>query len=138
MAVAFYRAAFGYEVVFQDRGMTDLIRGIVGLPDVRCDLAQLRSPISGHTLELIAFHDVPPGKDDHGPTRPGKAHLAFKVNDLDQAMTEVQRLGAKRLGEVTLFPEGRSVYCREPSGTIFELEEVPPSRPAHEGPASSA
>jgi len=125
-AVAFYRAAFGYEVLFLDRNMTDLIRRIVGLAGLRCDLAQLRSPISGHVLELIAFHDVPAGQEEHGPTRAGSSHLAFKVRDFDAALREVQRLGARLIGEVTVFPppEGRCVYCREPSGTVFELEEV--------------
>jgi len=32
-AVAFYRSAFGYQPVFEARGMTDLMRGIVGVPE---------------------------------------------------------------------------------------------------------
>jgi predicted enzyme related to lactoylglutathione lyase len=128
-AIAFYRAAFGYEVIFEARGMADLIQRLVGLPGLRCDLAQLRSPIAEHTLELIAFHHVPPGKEDQGPTRPGAAHLAFRVQDLDRALREVQQLGAELIGEVTLFPEGRCAYCREPSGSVFELDEAPPEEP---------
>jgi hypothetical protein len=27
---------------------------------------------------------------------------------------------------VTDFADGRSVYCREPAGTVFELHEAPP------------
>ncbi len=122
-ALAFYRAAFGYEVLFVERGMAAQIERIVGLPGLRCDLAQLRSPISGHTLELIAFRDVPPGREEHGPTRAGAAHLAFNVHDLDAAVDEVRALGATVLGEATDFEDGRSVYCREPSGTVFELHQ---------------
>jgi predicted enzyme related to lactoylglutathione lyase len=125
-AVAFYQAAFGYEVLLLEREMTDRIQRIVGLAGLRCDLAQLRSPLSGHVLELIAFHDVPAGKETHGPTRAGAAHVAFQVQDLDRALREVQRHGAALIGEITRFPEGRCAYCREPSGTVFELQEAPP------------
>jgi catechol 2,3-dioxygenase-like lactoylglutathione lyase family enzyme len=63
-AVAFYQAAFGYEIVEQLRGMTQQVAAVTGIPTQSCDLAQLRSPISHHVLELIQFHghenaDVP-------------------------------------------------------------------------------
>ena len=66
-------------------------------------------------LALIAFRrpgrDVPPL--DGAPLRPGAAHVAFAV----------EALGAARVGGVTEFDEGRSIYCREPSGSFFEMEE---------------
>lgn len=124
-AIAFYQAAFGYELLFRDHH-ADKIARLAGLPGLRCDLAQMRSPLSGHVLEFIAFSDVPPGRDDHAPTRPGGAHLAFQVRDLDRALEEVRRHGAELIGDITHFDEGRCVYCREPSGTFFELEEVQP------------
>jgi catechol 2,3-dioxygenase-like lactoylglutathione lyase family enzyme len=120
-ALDFYRAAFGYELVFEDRGMTDLIERVAGVPGLECDLAQLRLPGSEHILELIAFR-APPAE---GSVRPPSGHVAFQVADLDHALAEVLRLGAEQLGEVTAFPEGRSVYCREPAGSVFELSEVP-------------
>ena len=123
-AIAFYRGVFGYEVIFEERSMTDQIQSMVGLPGLIGDIAQLRSPISGHVLELIAFRQVPAGREDHGPTRPGTAHVAFKVADLDRALQAMRQFGAELIGEITQFSEGRAVYCREPSGTVFELEEV--------------
>jgi len=122
-ALAFYQAAFGYEILFVERAMGAQIERIVGLPGLHCDLAQLRSPISGHTLELIAFSGVPVGGEEHGPTRVGAAHLAFMVHDLDDAVEDVRALGATLLGEATDFEDGRSVYGREPSGTFFELHQ---------------
>lgn len=112
-ALAFYRAAFGYEPVFEARGMRDQIESITGRPGLECDLARLRSPRSDHVLELIEFR--------HGPVP--AAHVAFTVPDLERALREVERLGAERLGEVTAFVEGRAVYCQEPAGSIFELSE---------------
>lgn len=122
-AVSFYQSAFGYEVVLENRGIRELIQQLVGLAGIRADLVQLRSPASGHILELIAFQGVPPGREDHGPTRPGAAHVAFRVKNIDFALEEVQKLGATLIGELTTFPQGRVAYCREPAGSVFELSE---------------
>jgi catechol 2,3-dioxygenase-like lactoylglutathione lyase family enzyme len=121
-AVDFYRRAFGYEVLYQERGMAEQIARMTGMPGLTCDLAQLRSPVSGHVLELIAFKGA--GSGDPQPLRPGAAHVAFYVDDLEAALAKVERLGAVRLGEITQFDEGRSVYCREPAGSFFELEQL--------------
>lgn len=119
-AIDFYRSAFGCEVVFEDRGMRDLIERVAGVPGLECDLAQLRLPQSQHLLELIAFRN-PQAQWGGGPP---SGHVAFLVADIDRALAEVELLGARLLGEVTVFPEGRSVYCREPSGSVFELSEA--------------
>jgi catechol 2,3-dioxygenase-like lactoylglutathione lyase family enzyme len=121
-AVAFYCTAFGFEVCFEARGMTDLIACIAGVEGLGCDLAQLRHPDSPHVLELIAFRN--PAADVEA--RPPVGHVAFQVADLDPALVAVGTLGAEQVGEVTRFPEGRSVYCREPGGSVFELAEGSP------------
>ena len=123
-AIAFYHKAFGYEVFLgPERGMSEQIASVAGLPSLECDLAQLRSAISGHVLELLAFRNVPLGSEEHGPTRPGSGHVSFVVDDLETALAAVERLGGSPLGEVTCFPDGRRVYCRDPSGTAIELAE---------------
>ena len=121
-AIAFYHEAFAYNVLFRER-VTKQIAGLVGLPSVECDLAQLCSPISPHVLELIAFRNVPPGGEEHAPTQPGSGHLPFVVDDLEDALATVKGLGGSQLGEVTCFEDGRRVYCRA-SGTAIELAEL--------------
>lgn len=121
-AIAFYRSAFGYEIVFAEREMSAQIERIVGLPGLRCDLAQLRLPRSTHTLELIAFR-WPEGATPRAPIEPGQAHVALRVLDLERAVGSASALGAAQLGTVVQFDEGRSVYMTEPSGTVFELCE---------------
>jgi quercetin dioxygenase-like cupin family protein/catechol 2,3-dioxygenase-like lactoylglutathione lyase family enzyme len=121
-AISFYREAFAYDVVFKERGVTQ-IGSLVGLDSVEGDLAQLRSPISGHVLELVEFRNVPPGGEEHPPTRPGFGHLSFVVDDLGTALTAVEQIGGSRLGKVTWFEEGPRAYCRDPSGTTIELAE---------------
>jgi catechol 2,3-dioxygenase-like lactoylglutathione lyase family enzyme len=118
-AVAFYRDAFGFELVFEARALAGLIASIVGSPGLDCDLAQLRHSRSRHVLELIAFRSPEAAVD----ARPPVGHVAFTVADVDPALAAVSALGARPVGEVTRFPEGRSVYCREPGGSVFELSD---------------
>jgi predicted enzyme related to lactoylglutathione lyase len=123
-AVAFYRDAFGAEATLVDHGMTELIQRTVAMPEVTCDLAQLRLPGTDQAVELIAFHGVPAGREDDAPVRIGHGHVCFEVDDLDAALARVEGLGAERIGEIVTFPEGRAVYLREPAGSVFELEEI--------------
>jgi len=117
----FYRAAFGFETVFEERGMAREIAETVGIDDVTCDLAQLRHPASGLVLELIAFRGaggetVPPG--------PPRGHVALVVTDIAAAEAEVLSLGAVRVGEIVAFEEGPAAYYREPGGSVVELEQL--------------
>jgi predicted enzyme related to lactoylglutathione lyase len=129
-ATDFYRKAFGYEVCFEEHEVNDEMGSMVGLPSVMCDLAQLRSPISGHTLELTAFRNLPPDRKV-GPTQPGSGHVSFVVRKLPAALAAVEDAGATVVGDVTSFPDGsRRVYCRDPSGSVIELAERPCRRDA--------
>ena len=125
-AIRFYRDAFGFEVVFEDRDMQGLIEKVVGIPGLNCQLAQLRSPLGQQVLELIAFQAGPSGHHASAPITPGTAHVSIQVDDLDREIERLTQLGATVLGQVTAFPDGRSVYLRDPSGTFIELDE--PSR----------
>ena len=118
-SAAFYRDAFACELVFEARAMTDLIQSVAGIPELRCDLAILRLPASSHLLELIAF------SNPAAPVRsaPPAGHVEFAVADLAHSIAAVEGLGATPVGEVTSFPEGPSVYYREPGGSVFELTE---------------
>lgn len=122
-AVRFYRDAFGYRLLFREDGMAGQIQRIAGEPGLTCDLAQLKAEGSGHVLELVRFHGAVAAAVHDKPFAPGMAHIAFVADDLDATMARVEALGAVRLGEVTLFEEGRCAYYREPAGSFFELEE---------------
>lgn len=122
-AVGFYRDALAFEVAFTERGMREQIQRITGIDGISCDLAQLRSPLSPHTLELIAFHDVPSARAAHAPTTPGAGHVAFAVDDLQRALAAITARGGRMLGEVTEFESGPGLYCQDPSGTFLELDQ---------------
>jgi catechol 2,3-dioxygenase-like lactoylglutathione lyase family enzyme len=127
-AIGFYRAVFAARVVLLERGMSDLIARTTGLPGLTCDLAQLVIGDCDVVLELIAFGNVPAGREDHAPVRPGHAHVCLGVARLDEAIAAAERYGATKVGEVVGYPEGRAVYLRVPGGSVLELEEVPDER----------
>ncbi len=130
-AIAFHRASFGFEVAFEVRGLTDLIRQVTGVPGLSVDIAQLADPNGDTVFELLCFHDVPADVDPALPVRPGMAHAAFSVEDLDAALAAVVAEGGSLMGSITTFAEGRGVYCRTGVGTVVELLEQP--RPRGQG-----
>jgi catechol 2,3-dioxygenase-like lactoylglutathione lyase family enzyme len=132
VSIAFYQSAFGFELMFQEKGMSGQIQSMTGLPGLSCDLAQLRSDRPGMILELVAFNNVAAGREGNAPTSLGGGHVAFLVDDLDLAQRRCAELGATLLGEITDFASSRAAYFREPGGSFFELEE-PRRNPAEAG-----
>jgi predicted enzyme related to lactoylglutathione lyase len=135
-AIAFYEEAFGYKRLTEpeENTLNEEMRSMLGTASVECDLAQLRSPISEHVLELIAFRKALVDGEQLEPTQPGSGHVSFAVSELEAAVAAVKRCGATTLGGITRFPDGSSrVYCRDPAGTVIELagpdrESTPSSR----------
>jgi catechol 2,3-dioxygenase-like lactoylglutathione lyase family enzyme len=125
-AIAFYREAFGFKIEFEQRRMAEQSAEVTGIPGQHCDIAHLRSAFSEHILELIRFHTysqvVTP--QPITPLRPGQAHIAFVVENLDEALANLERLGARRIGGFAVFPGYRSAYVVEPSGSFLEIEQI--------------
>ena len=120
----YYRDLLGFEVVFEARGMDDLISRMTGIQGLSCDLVQTKSPLGGQVLEFIEFRGVPDDLDPRFPLRPGRAHTAYLVPDIERAVAETVRAGGVMLGEITEFSEGRAVYCADNNGTVIEWEEA--------------
>jgi len=121
-AIGFFSEGLGLTLAFQERGMTDQIASMLGRPGATCDLAQLVIPGTEARLEVIAFHGHPaPGEP--APITPGQGHTAFRVAGFDVVVARLERLGATRLGAVTEFSDGRSVYLITPVGAVIEIEE---------------
>lgn len=127
-AIGFYRTTLGFEVAFEVRDLTDLIQQLTGVDGLRVDLAQLRSPITDHVLELLRFSDIPSTIDPVLPVRAGMAHAAYFVEDLDASVAALEDAGGRLYGQITAFAEGRGIYCRTPVDTVVELLEQPRDR----------
>jgi catechol 2,3-dioxygenase-like lactoylglutathione lyase family enzyme len=96
---------------------------IVGLDGVRCDITMLGTPGGYGCVELVKFH-APVGRDGDGGAPAnvgGLRHVAFRVDDIDAAVAEVQ---ADLVGEVVQFRESfKLCYLHGPEGIIVELTE---------------
>ena len=53
-----------------------------------------------------------------------KRQVCFIVDNLSTMLEKIYNLGAIKLGEITKFESGLCVYCKEPAGSFFEMEEL--------------
>ncbi|MDJ1009268.1 MAG: VOC family protein [Paracoccaceae bacterium] len=119
-SIAFYGAAFGFAPSLEATDLGESFARMIGRPGTSARLAQLTRESQPEVLELIKIEGRPGAAAGPIPL----AHIAFQVPDLPKAVASVEAEGASQLGEVVTFAEGRSVYCKEPGGSVIELEEL--------------
>ncbi len=78
------------------------------------------------TLEIFSY-DVLEGTIFWEINRPGIAHMAFEVDDVEATLAEAIREGGSNVGELVTaaYPNGKEavfVYVRDPEGNILELQ----------------
>jgi catechol 2,3-dioxygenase-like lactoylglutathione lyase family enzyme len=101
---------------------------VVGVPGARCRIAHLHG--HGAHLEFIQYL-TPAGGDVTGPpNRPGSAHVAFLVTDIEAMATRMIEAGASEQGRIARCTSGPAagclaVYLKDPNGIIVELAELP-------------
>ena len=99
---------------------------VVGLEDVRVDIAMMRTPDGNGRLELTKFHSPSiQGDNGHAPANtPGIRHVAFAVKDIDGIVAGLRARGAELVGELECYQNTyRLCYVRGPEGIIIELAE---------------
>jgi catechol 2,3-dioxygenase-like lactoylglutathione lyase family enzyme len=129
-AVAFWRDVMGFAVSDLSAREGAWLGAVVGVPEARCRIAHLHG--HGTHLEFIQYL-MPVGADVTGPpNRPGTAHVAFVVSDIETLERRMLEAGASEQGRITRCTSGPAagclaVYLRDPNGIIVELVELPPS-----------
>lgn len=126
----FYQDVFGCVAVPPGRGYAgpDLEKG-TGIPGASLKGAHLRLPgygSDGPTLEIFQYSELA-GEGEKAVNRPGFRHIAFSVDNVEEAREEVLSHGCAAVGDVaTLSPgAGKTVtwcYVRDPEGNIIELQ----------------
>jgi catechol 2,3-dioxygenase-like lactoylglutathione lyase family enzyme len=104
----------------------DWVDRIVGLDEVRAELAMLRTPDGDGEIELVKFHSPPThGGDPDAPANaPGIRHLAFLVEDIDTIVAGLRARGTEPIGELVRYENSyRLCYVRGPEGILIELAE---------------
>lgn len=126
-AVIAFFVALGLEL--QGKGPVDgrWVERVIGLDDVRQDVAMLRTPDGGQGVELATFH-TPPAIAGVPPDAPvntlGLRRVMFAVDDIDAVVARVRAAGAELVGEVVRYEDVyRLCYVRGPEGILVGLAE---------------
>ena len=123
-AIFFYKNAFGYELMFQENNMEKQIQSMTGIKNITCNIAQMKNDKDSNIIELIEFKNFNNNKKIDYPIYPESSHVCFIVDNLSTMLEKIYNLGAIKLGEITKFESGLCVYCKEPAGSFFEMEEL--------------
>jgi catechol 2,3-dioxygenase-like lactoylglutathione lyase family enzyme len=99
---------------------------ITGLGDQRVEIAMMRTPDGHSRLELSRFL-APPVVADHrrAPVNAlGYLRVMFAVDDLDETLARLDKLGATIVGDVVRYENMyRLCYIRGPEGILIGLAE---------------
>jgi len=100
---------------------------VVGLNDVRADIAMMRTPDGHGRVELSKFH-TPPAVRAEPATAPANAlgirRIMFAVDDIDDVVARLRRHGAELVGEIAQYEDiYRLCFLRGPEGIIIGLAE---------------
>ncbi len=124
--IAFFRE-LGLEL--EGQGMIDgeWAGRVTGLADQRAEIAMMRTPDGHGRLELSRFLE-PPVIADHrnAPVNTlGYLRVMFAVDDLDETLARLRRLGAELVGsDVVQYRDAyRLCYIRGPGGLLIGLAE---------------
>ena len=104
----------------------DWADGVTGLRDMRVEVAMMRTPDGHSRLELSRFL-APPVVADHrnAPVNAlGYLRIMFTVEDIDDTLTRLGKLGAKLVGEVAQYEDTyRLCYVRGPETILIGLAQ---------------
>ena len=128
--IAFYKETLGCKSIGQSRDLRGpWLDKLTGLPQAHITGEHLLLPgydTTHPTLEIFSYDSLretlPPEVN-----RPGLAHLAFEVDDVETTLAAILAAGGGQVGEVVTaaYPnnmEAVFVYARDPEGNIIELQ----------------
>ena len=99
---------------------------VTGLGNQHVEIAMMVTPDGHSRLEISRFL-TPPIVADHrnAPVNAlGYLRVMFTVNDIDETLTRLQKIGAQLVGEVVKYEElYRLCYIRGPEGLLIGLAE---------------
>src|SRR3954469_3032271 len=100
---------------------------VVGLENVRCEIAMLRTPDGHGGIEVEKSHGPAAiGTDPkNAPVNTlGIRRIMFAVDDLDDVLARLRAHGAELIGEIAQFGDKyRLCYVRGPEGIMVALAE---------------
>jgi catechol 2,3-dioxygenase-like lactoylglutathione lyase family enzyme len=130
-SVRWYTDVLGLELVHRQRGDSDYIRTLVGVPDAVIEVAMLKLPgvdpkYSTHMLELVEYLQPEGGVVELANTNVGVAHLAFIVDDIHDRHRALVAQNVEFVNPPVAITEGANAggftcYFKDPDGITLEL-----------------
>ncbi|MFJ9371520.1 VOC family protein [Nocardia sp. NPDC101769] len=103
------------------------VERVIGLDDVRQDIAMLRTPDGHSRVELAMFHTpqaISAEPKDAPANTLGIRRIMFAVDDIDDVVARLRTHGAELVGEVEQYEDSyRLCYVRGPEAIIVGLAE---------------
>jgi catechol 2,3-dioxygenase-like lactoylglutathione lyase family enzyme len=100
---------------------------VVGLDDVRADIAMMRTPDGHGRVELSKFHTPPSvrAEPENAPANAlGMRRIMFAVDDIDDVVARLRSHGAELVGEIAQYKDVyRLCFVRGPEGIIIGVAE---------------
>jgi catechol 2,3-dioxygenase-like lactoylglutathione lyase family enzyme len=125
-AKAFF-AELGRELEGEATNEGPSVDQVVGLNDVRSDIAMMRTPDGHGRVELAKFHTPPAvrAEPENAPANAlGIRRIMFAVDDVDDVVARLRRHGAELVGEIAQYEDSyRLCFLRGPEGIIIGLAE---------------
>jgi len=123
--------AFFVELGMELEGETQVegaqVDRVVGLNDVRADIAMMRTPDGHGRVELTKFHTPPAvrAEPENAPANAlGIRRIMFAVDDIDDVVARLRNHGAELVDEIVEYEDiYRLCFLRGPEGIIIGLAE---------------
>jgi catechol 2,3-dioxygenase-like lactoylglutathione lyase family enzyme len=125
-AKAFF-AELGMELDAETQVEGPWVGSVVGLEDVRADIAMMQTPDGHGRVELSRFH-TPPAVRAEPESAPANAlgirRIMFAVEDIDDVVARLRNHGGELVGEIAQYEDKyRLCFLRGPEGIIIGLAE---------------
>jgi catechol 2,3-dioxygenase-like lactoylglutathione lyase family enzyme len=126
-AVKAFFLAIGMELEGQMSVEGSSVDLLVGLENVRCEIATMRTPDGHGRIELDKFHTPAAIRSEPKNTSVntlGLHRIMFAVDDIENVLARLRSHGAELVGEVTQYEDVyRLCYIRGPEGIIVALAQ---------------
>jgi catechol 2,3-dioxygenase-like lactoylglutathione lyase family enzyme len=103
------------------------VERVIGIDDVRQDIAMLRTPDGHGRIELAMFHTpkaISAEPKDAPANTLGIRRVMFAVDDIEDVVVRLRAHGAELVGELAQYEDSyRLCYVRGPEGIIVGLAE---------------
>ncbi|MBT2210559.1 VOC family protein [Actinomadura sp. NEAU-AAG7] len=103
------------------------VERVIGVDDVRQDIAMLRTPDGSSGIELARFHQPAAIRQEpqNAPANTlGIRRVMFAVDDIEDVVARLKSRGAELVGEIVRFEDAYLLcYVRGPEGIVVGLAE---------------